>query len=258
MQTEYSKKDSHLINNDYYHDLAERWYTATDDPIALLRAESRLRNSWISHRIDSLYQDRPSESLKVLDVGCGAGFLSNALAADSYQVTGVDLSESSLQIARAKDASASVNYIQADAYALPFADASFDVITSTDFLEHVSEPQKVLAEIHRCLEPGGYFFFHTFNKNKLAELLVIKSLELFVKNTPKNLHVIDLFIKPEDLKSWMADLGLITLEIHGVRPVIFQLPLLKLIFTGHISPDFRFCWTKSLRISYTGVARRAD
>jgi 2-polyprenyl-6-hydroxyphenyl methylase/3-demethylubiquinone-9 3-methyltransferase len=254
MQTDFSKKDSELINNSYYHDLSERWYTADNDPIALLRAEARLRNPWISQKIKSEFG--ALESVKVLDVGCGAGFLSNHLSQEGFAVTGVDLSESSLAVAKLKDQTKRVNYVLADAYQLPFSAESFDVITSTDFLEHVSEPQRVLQEVSRCLKPGGLFFFHTFNKNKLSELLVIKSLEWFVKNTPPQLHVIELFIKPKDLQKWMLFENLRTEEIHGVRPVFLQKPVWRLLFSGVVDPQFKFCWTKSLAVSYTGFARK--
>lgn len=248
MQTEFSKADREIINNDYYHGLADRWYTADDDPIALLRAEARLRNPWISGKI--------LKASKILDVGCGAGFLSNYLASEGHDVTGIDLSEESLNVARLRDKTKTATYLKADAYKLPFEDGSFDVITSTDFLEHVSEPKRVLDEVSRCLKPGGLFFFHTFNKTKLAHLMVIKCLEWFVKNTPDHLHVIDLFITPDELKKWMSERKLETREIHGVRPVIFQKPIAHLLRYGIVKPDFRFVWTKSLAVSYTGIAQK--
>lgn len=254
MQTDFSRKDRELINNDYYHDLSDRWYTADDDPIALLRAEARLRNPWIADNIRR--HARASEDTTVLDVGCGAGFLSNHLAAQGFRVTGVDLSENSLKVAQLRDQTGRAEYILADAYQLPFADESFDVVTSTDFLEHVSEPRRVLREISRCLKPGGLFFFHTFNKNKISELLVIKSLEWFVKNTPEHLHIADLFIKPQDLKAWMELENMHLVEIRGVRPVFLQKPIWRLLTTGTVDPKFRFRWTKSLAVSYTGFAQK--
>src|SRR5262245_2854642 len=77
------------VNNDFYHQLGERWYTAEDDPIALLRAESRARNPWIASNI---LQAFPSGEVRVLDIGCGGGFLSNYLAGAGFNVTGIDAS----------------------------------------------------------------------------------------------------------------------------------------------------------------------
>src|SRR5690242_15216235 len=89
-----------LVNNDLYHVLGDRWYTAHDHPIALLRAESKLRNPWIDREIRERLGTSPA---KILDVGCGAGFLSNFLGEKGHQVTGVDLSQESLSVARGRD-----------------------------------------------------------------------------------------------------------------------------------------------------------
>jgi 2-polyprenyl-6-hydroxyphenyl methylase / 3-demethylubiquinone-9 3-methyltransferase len=257
MQTDYSKADSKLINNSVYHDLEDRWYTACDDPIALLRAETRLKNPWILEKIREHAATTGNEP-KVLDVGCGAGFLSNYLSANGLDTTGIDLSESSLETARRQDEGGKARYVYADAYKLPFDDGSFDVVTSTDFLEHVSEPKRVLDEIQRCLKPGGLFVFHTFNKTKLAHLLVIKCMEWFVKNTPDHLHVIDLFISPDDLKKWLVERGFQIHEMRGVRPVIFQKAVFNLLKNGEIDHDFQFKWTNSLAVSYIGLATKSS
>lgn len=255
MQTEYSKRDSEIINNDYYQTLGEKWYRSHDDPVALLRAEANLRNPWIAGRIHEFFSYRPGP-IRVLDVGCGAGFLSNHLSKEGFDVTAVDLSGSSLEIAAKRDDTQRVKYLQADAYELPFDDESFDVLTSTDFLEHVSEPRRVLKEVARVLDPSGFFFFHTFNKNWLSNLLVIKSLEWFVKNTPDHLHVYDLFIKPKDMKKWLEEEGMLVLEMHGIRPKFMQFPLMKLVTKGVVDPRFKFKWTPSLSVSYMGIARK--
>lgn len=255
MRTEYSRRDSEVINNDYYHTLGEKWYRAHDDPVALLRCEANLRNPWIAGRIHEFFSYKPGK-VKVLDVGCGAGFLSNYLAKEGFEVTGIDLSASSLEIAQRRDETASVKYLHADAYDLPFDPQTFDVVTSTDFLEHVTQPQKVIEEVSRVLMPSGFFFFHTFNKNWISKLMVIKSLEWFVKNTPEHLHVYDLFIKPKDIRKWLEAQNLEVLEIHGVRPRFLQLPLLRLVAKGEVDPRFRFKWTPSLAVSYMGVSRK--
>lgn len=255
MPIEFLDRRKPVVNNEYYNDLAERWYTAQDDPIALLRAEASLRNPWILRKIRELAPD-PGRPLQALDVGCGGGFLSNFLAKEGLSVTGIDLSESSLAIARRKDETQSVIYVRANAYEMPFENESFDVVTSTDFLEHVEDPKRVLREVARCLKTGGLFFFHTFSRTMLANLLAIKSLEWFVKNTPKNLHVIDYFIKPRDLIHWLDELDLETIEVRGIRPVIFQWPILKILMEGIVDPAFRFTWTRSLQVSYLGIARK--
>src|ERR1700752_4950194 len=82
------------VNNDIYHQLGERWYQAQDDPIALLRAESRTRNPWIDGHIRRAF---PPGEIKVLDIGCGGGFLSNLLSEAGFTVTGLDASVESLK-----------------------------------------------------------------------------------------------------------------------------------------------------------------
>src|SRR5690606_17460525 len=192
---EFAMETSSKINNEIYDSLGERWYTAYDDPIALLRAENRVKLPWIVERIIMHKIENPL----ILDVGCGAGFLCNELSEKGYRVKGIDLSRESLAIARQYDKTKLVEYQIADAYKLPFQANSFDVITCLDFLEHVDRPHEVIREISRVLKPGGLFFFHTFNRNILSWLLIIKAVELLVKNTPKDMHVIDLFIKPSEL-----------------------------------------------------------
>ncbi len=255
MPTEYSKHDSEVINNDYYHTLGDRWYRAHDDPVALLRAEAAWRNPWIAHRIHEFYSYR-SPQIQILDVGCGAGFLSNYLAKENFQVTALDLSASSLEVARRRDSTGTVRYVLADAYDIPFDEGKFDVVTSTDFLEHVTDPRRVIQEISRVIKPNGFFFFHTFNRSWFSKLMVIKSMEWFVKNTPPNLHVYDYFIPPNDLRQWLRENRFRMIEMHGMRPRILQWPIFKLLISGEVDPRFRFCWSSSLAVAYVGIARK--
>src|SRR5436190_23343365 len=157
--------ESQIVNNEIYHELGERWYKAKDDPIALLRAESRARNGWIGRNIRKHF---PQATAHILDVGCGAGFLANDLARQGFPVTGLDASESSLVVARRYDATGRVNYQTGAAYHLPYADESFEVACAMDFLEHIENPKQVIAEIASVLKPDGLFCFHTFNRNFLA------------------------------------------------------------------------------------------
>lgn len=235
------------INNAFYDDYGDRWYHAYDDPIALLRAENKTKFPWILERINP--------ASKILDVGCGGGFLSNELALHGHDVTGVDISEESLNVARSFDKTNNAKYITADAYRLPFPDNSFDVLTAMDFLEHVDRPDDIIKEFARVLKPQGRFFFHTFNRNPISHLVVIKLLEWFIKNTPEDMHVINLFIKPSELEKYCEKAGMKVKEMTGIRPIISSIDW-KMIRTGVVSENMRFTLTKSTMISYMGMAHK--
>lgn len=241
------------INNSFYEQYGERWYTAYDDPIALLRAENKAKFPWILNKLRTLSDHKG----KILDVGCGGGFLSNELARQGYQVTGVDMSPESLKVAQAYDVTGTVKYEVADAFHLPYADSSFDALTAMDFLEHVENPDQVIKEFSRVLKPDGLFFFHTFNRNFLSWLLAIKCLEWFIKNTPKNMHVINLFITPEELKNYCSQAGMEVLSMVGLRPVLSTISW-EMIRTGVVCKDMEFALTKGTKLSYMGVAKKLN
>jgi 2-polyprenyl-6-hydroxyphenyl methylase/3-demethylubiquinone-9 3-methyltransferase len=242
-----------VINNAFYEELSEKWLSAQDHPIALLRAENAIRNPWILSEISK----RHSLGASFLDIGCGAGFLARAVQLGGYAATGIDLSESSLEIARKLDPSRKINYIKADAYALPFPDQSFDVVSAMDILEHVEQPRLLIAEASRVLKPGGTFFFHTFNRNLLSYLIIIKGVEWFVKNTPKNMHVYPLFIKPSELCLLCLEHHLHVEMMRGLRPRFFSLPFFKMLMFREVSPHFSFCFSKNLTTGYCGIATRS-
>ena len=241
------------INNRIYDELCDRWYEAQDDPIALLRAESACRVPWIAASVEETFG---SGSVRVLDVGCGAGFLSNALALRGHVVTGIDVSARSLEAAARHDRTGRVHYCVGDALRLPFPSGAFDVACAMDFLEHVREPEAVIAEVARVLAPGGLFFFHTFNRNWLAWLVVIKGVEWFVKNAPKDLHVLELFLKPAEVRAMCEKHGLTIDAMRGFEPVVPSAAFFRLLLTGTVPNDFRFRFTRSTWIGFTGRARR--
>lgn len=240
------------INNDYYNTLGTRWYDASDDPIAVLRAEQKLKNPWVLKAIEKHFS--PS-NVSLCDIGCGGGFLTNFLSDHLESVVGIDQSDSSLKIAKENSRSANVEYIKADAYKLPFADESFDVVCAMDFLEHVEDPQKVIQEASRILRPGGLFFYHTFNRTPLAYLIVIKFMEWFVPNTPKNLHVYHLFIKPSELFAFLRSNKLVNLALTGLRPK-FDRAFFKSLMRRKVHPDFNFGLTRDKTLGYMGYAQK--
>ena len=246
------RKNKPIINNEVYDSLGKRWYTAEDDPVALLRAEVKLKNPWVIERIKAAFN---TKSISLLDIGCGAGFLTNALALRGYVVTGIDLSRESLAVARQFDNTNSVNYDYGNAYELPYNDSHFDAVCCMDFLEHVEKPDRVIAEASRVLRSGGLFFFHTFNRNLLSWLFAIKGLEWFVRNTPPNMHVYELFLKPEELNAMCSKHGLVVQEIIGIRPSI-NCAFWQLLISGCVPPEFKFGFTPSLAIGYLGFAQK--
>jgi 2-polyprenyl-6-hydroxyphenyl methylase/3-demethylubiquinone-9 3-methyltransferase len=243
------------IDNSIYNTLGERWYTAEDDPVALLRAENRLKSPWIANELKT-QGFKPSPEVKILDIGCGGGFLSNYCAKLGYSITGLDISKESLDIARRYDTSGTVSYIEGDCYALPFENETFSIVTSMDFLEHIPDPKRAILEASRVLKPGGLFFFHTFNRNPLSYLLVIKCVEWLVKNTPRDMHVYNLFIKPKELHNYCQEAGMKPEKITGIKPVLLNKAFWKGLWTGCVADDFAFEETSSTLLSYMGYARK--
>lgn len=249
------KRRAAAINNAVYDDLGERWYSARDNPIALLRAETRLRAGWVLEALKDHFGARP---LAILDVGCGGGLLANPLALAGHAVTGIDLSLDSLEVARRHDPTGAVDYQVQDARALAFPAGRFDVVCMMDFLEHIQERDAVLAEAARVLKPGGWLFFHTFNRTPLSWLVAIKGVEWSVLNTPRNLHVYDLFLKPEELSGLCAGHRLVIEDLRGMRPRVFTWAFLKLLITARVSDGFQFEFTRSTRVGYCGRARKME
>ncbi len=240
------------INNQIYEQLQQRWYHADDDPVALLRAEARARNPWVQQRIWEKY----GLPVSVLDLGCGAGFLSNALAKQGHRVTGIDQAENALHVARAHDGTGTVQYLLGDARALSFTPESFEVVCAMDVLEHVLPWQGVVAEASRVLKPGGLFIFYTFNRTLLAWLFAVKGIEWVVKNTPKNLHLHAMFITPGELAAACEGLGMVSEKVVGFGPKVFSRAFGKLLLTGRVPPDFEFRLQKGLQLGYLGLARK--
>ncbi len=241
------------VNNEIYHSLGERWYTAFDDPVALLRQETKTKAPWVIEKLRSHFGSH--RRLKILDVGCGAGFLTNRLALESHEMVGLDVAAESLTVARNHDQTKSVSYVFADAYALPFPDRSFDAVSAMDFLEHVERPEQIIAEISRVLKPDGLFFFHTFNRNWTAYLVIIKFVEWFVRNTPKNMHILKLFLKPAEVEAFCNQQGMRMVALTGIRP-LFSTLTLRNFLARTVPKDFAFTLTPSLKLSYMGVAKK--
>ena len=153
---------------------------------------------------------------RVLDVGCGGGILSESMAAMGAEVTGIDMGEAPLEVARLHllESGLEVDYQRIPAEALAdSAPGSFDVVTCMEMLEHVPDPSSVIRACHTLVKPGGHVFFSTINRNPKAYLFAIVGAEYVLKLLPRGTHDYAKFIRPSELATWAREAGL---EIHDI------------------------------------------
>ncbi len=209
-----------------------------------------------------------SAGKKLLDVGCGGGYLCEEFAGCGYEVTGLDPSQNTLDAARAHAAQyrLPINYQSGKAETIPFGDASFDYVSCCDVLEHVDDVNRTIAEIARVLKPGGLFFYDTINRTIFSWLAVIKIAQDWKKTAweAPNTHEWKRFIKPRQLQSVMKANGLIMREIKGIGAGNSLPSVMKAILErakGKISryemaSRFGFEKTAGVAVSYMGYAVR--
>ncbi|NWF63228.1 MAG: bifunctional 2-polyprenyl-6-hydroxyphenol methylase/3-demethylubiquinol 3-O-methyltransferase UbiG [Chloroflexi bacterium] len=148
---------------------------------------------------------------RILDVGCGGGILSEALAKAGAQVVGLDLSEASIQVAKqhAQSQSLQIDYRYESVHDLAEKQAgTFDAVVCMEMLEHVPEPAKVVASCAQALKPGGHAFFSTINRTPKAFLFAIIGGEYILRLLPRGTHNYSMLIRPSELKRWAHDAGL--------------------------------------------------
>jgi len=156
---------------------------------------------------------------RVLDIGCGGGLLSEALAQAGADVTAIDLAPDLLKIARLHglESGIRVDYRQVSAEALASeAPASFDAVTCMEMLEHVPDPASVLQACATLLRPGGRLFVSTLNRTPAAFALAIVGAEYVARLLPKGTHQYRDFIRPSELAAWLRASGLQLEDVSGL------------------------------------------
>lgn len=156
---------------------------------------------------------------KVIDVGCGGGILSEAMAHRGATVTGVDMGEAPLAVARLHMAESGVAVDYRQASAEEMADAhpgEFDVVTCLEMLEHVPDPQAVVRACAALVKPGGHIFFSTINRNPKAYVFAILGAEYVLRLLPRGTHDYEKFIRPSELSAWCRATGLKVGEQTGL------------------------------------------
>lgn len=191
--------------------LAHRWWDRESE-FKPLHDINPLRVNWIDQRA-------PLAGTRVLDVGCGGGILAEAMAQRGAQVTGIDMGEAPLAVARLHqlESGLEIDYRQITAEQLAEEmPGAFDTVTCLEMLEHVPDPASVIAACTKLVKPGGQVFLSTINRNPKAYLLAVVGAEYLLRMLPRGTHDYKKFITPAELGRWSRAAGLHTGDITGL------------------------------------------
>ncbi len=183
--------------------LASRWW----DPAGEFRPLHEINPL----RLDYVRQRATLAGSRVIDIGCGGGILTESMAELGASVTGIDMAEGPLAVARLHQAESGTNveYLQSTAEDLAGErPGQFDVVTCLEMLEHVPSPPAVIAACAELARPGGDIFFSTINRNPKSFLFAIVGAEYVLRLLPAGTHEYEKFIRPSELESWSRHSGL--------------------------------------------------
>jgi 2-polyprenyl-6-hydroxyphenyl methylase/3-demethylubiquinone-9 3-methyltransferase len=194
-----------------FSEQAHRWWDENSE-FKPLHQINPLRLEWIDARA-------PLAGKNVIDVGCGGGILAESMAARGAQVTGIDLSEKALKIARLHllESGQHVQYrhIAAEDMAAE-TPATYDVVTCMEMLEHVPDPASIVTACAQMVKPGGHVFFSTLNRNPKSYLQAVLGAEYLLKLLPPGTHDYAKFIRPRELAGFARHAGLEVDELTGL------------------------------------------
>jgi 2-polyprenyl-6-hydroxyphenyl methylase/3-demethylubiquinone-9 3-methyltransferase len=192
--------------------LAARWWDK-DSEFKPLHAINPLRLGYVESHIGG-FTDK-----KIIDVGCGGGILSESMAAKGADVTGIDLSEAALQVAKLhlfeSDLKVDYQFSSAEDWAEKNT-TQYDVVTCLEMLEHVPDPLSVIKACQALVKPDGWVFFSTINRNPKSYLFAIIGAEYLLKLLPKGTHEYAKFIRPSELSDWAIEAGLSVQDLTGM------------------------------------------
>lgn len=194
-----------------FSELAHRWWDPHSE-FKPLHEINPLRLAWIEGKA-------PLAGKRVLDVGCGGGILSEAMAGRGAEVKGIDLAEKSLKVAQlhALESGVKVDYELVAAETLAEREAaSYDVVTCLEMLEHVPDPASIVNACARLVKPGGHVFFSTINRNLKSYAFAVVGAEYVLKLLPKGTHDYAKFIKPHELATHCREAGLDLRNLIGL------------------------------------------
>jgi 2-polyprenyl-6-hydroxyphenyl methylase / 3-demethylubiquinone-9 3-methyltransferase len=196
-----------------FGELAHRWWDP-DSEFRPLHQINPLRLDWID-------QQARLTGKRVVDIGCGGGILSDAMARRGAKVLGIDLATKALKVAQlhaleAETTNVEYREVAAEALAAEMP-GQFDVVTCMEMLEHVPDPASVVRACATLARPGGWVFFSTINRNAKAFVFAIVAAEHLLKMLPKGTHEYARFIRPSQLAQWGRDAGLVVQATRGME-----------------------------------------
>ncbi len=217
---------------DKFQAIANRWWDEESEFKPLHRINP-IRIDYIKQYAGGL------EDKKVLDIGCGGGLLTEAMAASGALVTGIDMAEKSLSIAKLHlyESELEVDYQLSSAETFAEShNAEFDVVTCLEMLEHVPDPQSVIVAAAKLVKPGGHLFFSTINRNPKSFMLAIVGAEYLLNMLPKGTHDYQKLIKPSELAAICRQHNLQIEDISGItyNPLTDQYKLSRDIDVNYI------------------------
>jgi 2-polyprenyl-6-hydroxyphenyl methylase/3-demethylubiquinone-9 3-methyltransferase len=201
-----------------FEELASRWWDKNSE-FKPLHDINPLRANWI----DNL---APVAEKKVLDVGCGGGILAESLAQRGAQVTGIDMGDAPLGVAKLHQLESGLSIDYQKSTAENFAkqhENAFDVVTCLEMLEHVPDPSSVVQACAKMVKPGGHVFFSTINRNPKSFLFAIIGAEYVLRLLPRGTHEYAKFIRPSELANWSREADL---QVNQMTGLLFN-PLTK-------------------------------
>ncbi|PBJ83031.1 bifunctional 3-demethylubiquinol 3-O-methyltransferase/2-polyprenyl-6-hydroxyphenol methylase [Lysobacteraceae bacterium NML93-0399] len=206
-----ARDNFHQAELDKFGALANRWWDA-DGPQKPLHALNPVRLDYVRERARL-------DDMRVLDVGCGGGLLSEAMAKRGARVTAIDLAEDLVKVAKLHglESGVEVDYRVQSVEALAAEQpGSFDVVTCMEMLEHVPDPAAILQACATLLKPGGSLFVSTLNRTPAAFALAIVGAEYVARLLPRGTHQYASFIRPSELGGWLREAGLQLQEVKGL------------------------------------------
>lgn len=197
---------------DKFQSIASRWWDRESE-FKTLHEINPLRVTYIEKQAQGV------EGKKILDVGCGGGILAEALANKGAQVTGIDVAELSLKVAKMHlhESGLEVDYqlTTVEDFAQQHA-ARFDIVTCLEILEHVPDPASIVASASRLLKPDGLLCLSTLNRNPKSFALAILGAEYILRMLPRGTHEYKKFIKPSELAATLRANGMQLRDITGI------------------------------------------